>query len=83
MNREFEILNEKLNTIFEEIMWLRQDFQREKFEKERKELECKVKNAQDELKYKTEDRRFVAERLDDSRNQFRNINNMFPKEDVK
>ena len=34
MNKEFEILNTKLNAIFEEIMWLRYDFQREKYEKE-------------------------------------------------
>ena len=31
MNREFEILNEKLNILFEELMWLRRDFQKEKY----------------------------------------------------
>lgn len=79
MNREFEILNTKLNVLFEELMWLRHDFQKEKYEKEIKELEYKVKNAQDELNYRKEDNRFLFERLDESRRRFDMIERQFPR----
>ena len=77
MSKEFEILNTKLNVLFEELMCLRRDFQKEKYEKEIKELEYKVKNAQDELNYKKEDNRFLFERIDDSRRRFEQIERDF------
>lgn len=73
MNKEFEILSAKLNILFDELMWLRRDFQRDKLEKEIKELEYKVKNAQDELNYKKEDNRFIFERIDERISQFKNV----------
>lgn len=82
MNREFEILNEKLNMLFEEIMWLRRDFQKEKYEKEIKELEYKAKNAQDEINYKKDDSRFIFERIDDRMKHFRNVEFNFPKNEM-
>ena len=82
MNREFEILNEKLNIIFEELMWLRRDFKREKYEKEVKELEYKAKNAQDEINYKKDDSRFLFERIDESMNHFRTAELRFPKNEM-
>lgn len=82
MNREFEILNEKLNMLFEEIMWLRRDLQKEKYEKEIKELEYKAKNAQDEINYKKDDSRFLFERIDDRMKHFRNVECNFPKNEI-
>lgn len=82
MNREFEILNEKLNIIFEELMWLRRDFQKEKHEKEVKELEYKAKDAQKELEYRKDDTRFLFERIDERTNHFRNIERNFPRNDM-
>lgn len=79
MNREFEILNEKLNILFEELMWLRKDFQKEKNEKEIKELEYKAKDAQKELEYRKDDSRFIFERVDERMRHFRNIECNFPK----
>lgn len=82
MNKEFEILNTKLNAIFEEIMWLRYDFQREKYEKETKELEYKIKDAQDNLEKHKENARFSFENFDEKRRSFERINNMYPVEEM-
>lgn len=82
MNREFEILNRKLEIMFEELMWLRRDFQREKYEKEIKELEYKVKKAQDELNCFEDNQRFIFERLDEARDRFHRIEYEFPKEEL-
>ena len=79
MNREYEILNRKLDVLFEELMWLRHDFQKEKYEKEIKELEYRVKTAQDELNYRKEDNRFHFEQIDEKRRYFRKIEQEFPK----
>lgn len=81
MNREYEILNRKLDVLFEELMWLKHDFQKEKYEKEIKELEYRVKKAQDELNYRREDNRFHFEQLDDKRRIFNQIEQCFLKEE--
>ena len=82
MNREFNILNTKLNVLFEELMWLKKDFQRATFEREKKELEYKVKNAQDELNCFKDNQRFIFERLDEARDRFHRIEYEFPKEEL-
>lgn len=82
MNREFNILNTKLNVLFEELMWLKKDFQRETFEREKKELEYKVKKAQDELNCFKDNQRFIFERLDEARDRFHRIEYEFPKEEL-
>ena len=68
--------------VIEEIMWLRRDFQKEKYEKEIKELEYKAKNAQDEINYKKDDSRFIFERIDDRMNHFRTAELRFPKNEM-
>lgn len=77
MNREFEILNEKLNIIFEELMWLKKGLLREKYEKEVKELEYKAKDAQREVEHIKDDSRYNNLRLDDRMDHFRNIERNF------
>lgn len=83
MNREFEILNEKLNVLFEELMWLRRDFQRNKYERECKELEYKIKNDQDDLERYKDNARFEFEHFDERQRSFRGITKMYPVEEVK
>lgn len=82
MNREFEILNRKLDMLFDELLWLRRDFQRDKFEKEIKELEYKVKKEQDELNFRKENNRFIFDELDNTRNRFYSIEREFPKNEM-
>lgn len=82
MNREFEILNEKLNVLFEELMWLRRDFQRNKYERESKELEYKIKNDQDDLDRYKDNARFVFEQFDERQRNFRGITKMYPVEEM-
>lgn len=76
-NREFEILNRKLDMLFDEIIWLRKDLEQTKNEQEMKVLENEVKYSQSKL----EDRRmsmiFRCENHDATRNQFRRIESDF------
>lgn len=77
MNKEFKILNKKLDVLFDELLWLRRDLQRDKTEKEIKELEYKVKDSQKDLEFKKEDSRFFHERIDERRRFFMNIEREF------
>ena len=80
MNREFEILNEKLNIIFEELINLRGAFLHDANKREIKELEYKVKDAKHELEYQKDNHRFENKYLDDRRNWFMDTNNRFHKD---
>lgn len=82
MNREFEILNEKLNNIYNEILYLRQDFEKSKYEQEKKTLEYKLENAQEELERHKENIRFIFENIEEKGKYFRSIQERFPKEEV-
>ena len=82
MNREFEILNEKLNIIFNELGELRRDFYREKNEKEVKKLEYEAKRAQEEVENRKECVRYECERLDEIAKCFRGIEYRFPRNDM-
>ena len=77
MNREFEILNRKLEVLFEELMWLRRYFQRERYDRERKALKYEVENSQDKLKRFEEEQRYIYEREEDVLRKFHNIDNLF------
>lgn len=73
MNKEFEILNRKLDMIFDEIIWLRKDVECEKSMRERKELESELKYCQSRLEDRKESLRFICENYDATRNSFRFI----------
>lgn len=82
MNREFEILNEKLNIIFNELEELRRDFYREISEKDVKKLEYEAKRAQEEVENRKSCVRFDFERLGEIERGFRNIEYRFPRNDM-
>ena len=73
MNKEFDILNRKLDMIFDEIIWLRKDVEYEKHMRERKELEGELKYCQSRLDDRKESLRFICENYDSTRNCFKNI----------
>ena len=81
MNREYEILNEKLDYMFQEIMWLRNDLAKIEFDRTKKELEYKLEDAKDKLERHKEDARWIMENLDERRKYFESIRNRFPKEE--
>ena len=78
MSRDYEILNEKIDYIFEELMWLRSDFEKKEYERVEKELKYKVENAQEELDRHKENLRWQFENLDERRRYFRTIKDRFP-----
>ena len=79
MEREFEILNEKLDYMYEEILRLEEEFIRLGFEREEKELKCKVENAQSHLDMHKDHFRWQHEDLDERRKTFRSARDRFPK----
>lgn len=79
MEREIEILNEKLDYMFEEIMRLREDFQRKEYETGEKELKYKVEDAQSHLDMHNDHFRWQHEELDERRKAFRSVRDRFPK----
>ena len=83
MNREYEILNEKLDTIFEEVMWLRNDLAKIEFDRTKKELEYKLEEAKDKLERHKEDAKWIIENLDERRKYFRTIKDRFPVREVR
>ena len=79
MEREFEILNEKLDYIFEELMCLKQGLTRDMYEREQKELKCKVETAEWDLNNHREVLRWRMEDIDERRKAFRSVRDRFPK----
>jgi len=80
MNREFEILNEKLNIIFDELINLKRDFLHDTKKKKIKELEYKVEDTKCELERQKDNHRFEEKYLSDRRNWFMDTNNRFHKD---
>ena len=79
MEREIEILNEKLDYIFEEIMNLKQGLTRDMYERAQKELKSKVETAEWDLNNHKEDLRWRMEDLDERRKAFRSVRDRFPR----
>lgn len=73
MEKEFEILNRKLDMLFDEIIWLRTDIEQTKSEQEIKVLENEVKYSQSRLEDRKMSSMFRYENHEASRNQFRKI----------
>lgn len=82
MNREFEILNRKLNIIYEEIMEMKEVFKLEKSFKEIKELECEAENIEEKIKRSKEEQRWQMENISERKKWFENVEKIFPKEEV-
>ena len=78
MEREIEILNEKIDYMFEEIMRLKDGLLRQEYERQEKTLEYKVEEAQHNLDRHKENLRWQFEDLDERRKYFRTIHNRFP-----
>lgn len=78
MNREFEILNRKLDLIYEELMLFERAYRNNKADEKTKELEYKVKNAQVELECAKSENKFINERMDERTELYRKIETMFP-----
>ena len=83
MNRDYEILNEKIDYIFEELMWLRSDFIKKEYERVEKELKYKVENAEEELNRHKQDIRWIFENLDERRKYYKSIKDRFPVREVR
>ena len=79
MEREIEILNEKIDYMFEELMMLKDYVLREEYERQEKTLEYKVEEAQHNLDRHKENLRWQFENLDERRRYFRTIKDRFPK----
>lgn len=79
MEREIQILNEKLDYMFQEIMNLKEGLIRTTFEKEEKELKYGVENAQEKLDMHKQHLRWQLEDLDERRKAFRSVRDRFPR----
>lgn len=78
MNREFEILNRKLDLIYEELMLFERAYRHNIADEKTKELEYKAENAQGELEYAKGENRFINERMDERTKFYREIETIFP-----
>lgn len=78
MNREFEILNRKVDLIYEELMLFERAYQHNITDEKTKELEYKAENAQGELEYAKSENKFINERMDERTKFYREIETMFP-----
>ena len=72
-SKEFEILNEKMNMIFEDLIHLREDFDHYKQEMKERSLECKFEDAQHELNWARENRDRIIDYYKDVKNNYYNI----------
>ena len=80
-SKEFEILNSKLDYIFDEVERMREDFDHHKQEMREKSLECKFEDAQRELTWARENRDHIVNYYKDLRSNFytieRNVNDRY------
>ena len=85
MNKEYRILNEKLNIIFEEMMQLKEAYRKEKTLKEIKELECKLDDIKNEIERRKEDDRFESDMVHSRMQYFRGTEQVYsePKETME
>ena len=72
-SKEFEILNEKMNMIFDEVKNLRRDLDTYKQELREKEAEYKLKDAQHDAEWIKEGREHINNYYKDVNNNFYNI----------
>lgn len=72
-SKEFEILNEKMTMVFEAIQNLRRDVDTYKQEMREKELDYKLKDAQNDVMWAKENREHISNYYRDVNNNFYNI----------
>lgn len=72
-SKEFEILNSKLDYIFDEVERLREDLDHHKQEMREKSLECKFEDAKQELDWARENRDHIINYYKDIKNNYYSI----------
>ena len=72
-SKEFEILNSKLDYIFDEVERLREDLDHHKQEMREKSLECKFEDAKQELDWARENRDRIINYYKDIKNNYYSI----------
>lgn len=82
MNREFEILNRKLDLIYEEIMEMKEIFKIERNSKKIKELEYELESTKENIDRTREEQKWQLENISERKKWFRDIDDLFPKEEV-
>jgi uncharacterized protein (DUF3084 family) len=84
-SKEFEILNAKLDAIFDDLERMREDFDHHKQETREKSLECKFEDAQRELTWARENRDHIINYYKDVRSNYdsieRNVNDRFERQE--
>ena len=80
-SKEFEILNSKLDYIFDELERLRKDYDHNRQEMRERSLEVKAEDAQQELKWARENRDYINRYYEDVTNNYntieRNVNDRY------
>lgn len=82
MNREFEILNKKLDLIYEELMEMKEIFKIERNSKKIKELEYELESTKENIDRTREEQKWQLENISERKKWFRDIGELFPKEEV-
>lgn len=72
-SKEFEILNSKLDAIFDEIVRIREDFDHYKQENKERSLECKFEDAKQELDWSRENRDRIINYYKEVKNNYNAI----------
>lgn len=72
-SKEFDILNEKMNMIFDEVKNLRRDLDTYKQELREKEADYKLREAQHDIEWTKEGREHINNYYRDVNNNFYNI----------
>ena len=72
-SKEFEILNEKMDKIFDMIVDMRERQDLDAHHKEVKELERKAEEANKEVIYRREDTRYIYDHYSDRRRYYNEI----------
>lgn len=67
---KFDVLNRKLDVMFNEIMDIRERFEKILYDRELDELEKKAKLYNDEVHWKQNDKHYLCERFNDIRRTY-------------
>lgn len=70
---KFDVLNRKLDMIFNEVIDMRERYECLLHDREVDELEKKAKLANDEVRWRQDDKRFLRDRFDEVRNRYYSV----------
>lgn len=79
-SKEFEVLNKKMNLMYEEIMALVEDFKNETLKRDKIKIEAELENAQSKLNGLHRTGEYVFENILERKKQFKDIDYKFMKE---